>query len=95
MVDLNEIYSFTEFQRNAKEHIEHLKSTGKPRVLTINGKAELVVQDAKAYQKMLDVIDRLQAIEGVRRGLEAMEQNSGRSASEFFGEMQEKYKLQK
>jgi hypothetical protein len=35
-------------------------------VRTINGKAELVVQDAEAYQALLD---RVEAIEGIQRGL--------------------------
>jgi hypothetical protein len=35
-------------------------------VLTIDGKAELVVQDAEAYQALLD---RVEAIEGIQRGL--------------------------
>jgi len=34
--------------------------------LTINGKAEVVVQDAAAYQTLLD---RLDAIEGIQCGL--------------------------
>ena len=57
MIDLNEIHSLTEFQRNVKTYIGRLKKTGRPVVLTVNGKAELVVQDAVAYQRLLDLID--------------------------------------
>jgi hypothetical protein len=39
------------------------------RSFTINGKAELVVQDAAAYQKLLDRLDELEALEGIKRGL--------------------------
>jgi hypothetical protein len=39
MVHLEDIYSLTEFQRHTKEHIERLKQTGRPEVLTINGSA--------------------------------------------------------
>ena len=53
-IDLRDIISLTDFQRNAKQHIVRLTRTGKAQVLTINGKAELVVQDAAAYQKLLD-----------------------------------------
>src|SRR5262245_31574609 len=66
MLHVDDIYSLTDFQRHAKEHIERLKQTGRPEVLTVNGKAELVVQDAEAYQKLLDLLDRAEALEGIR-----------------------------
>ncbi len=53
-IDLRDIISLTDFQRNAKDHITRLARTGKAQVLTVNGKASLVVQDAEAYQKLLD-----------------------------------------
>lgn len=53
-IDLRDIISLTDFQRNAKVHITRLAKTGKAQVLTVNGKACLVVQDAEAYQKLLD-----------------------------------------
>ncbi len=46
-----------------------MRETGNPVVLTINGKAEVVVQDAASYQKLLDSIDEMEALEGVKRGL--------------------------
>ena len=66
MVHLEDIHSLTDFQRNTKEHIQRLKETGRPEVLTVNGKAEIVVQDAASYQKLLELIDRTEAIEGIR-----------------------------
>jgi len=47
-------------------------------VLTINGKAKLVVQDASSYQQLLETIDRLKAIEGIRRGLAEMRADKGK-----------------
>jgi hypothetical protein len=38
-------------------------------VLTINGKAEAAVQDAEAYQNLLDVVAQADASEGIRQGL--------------------------
>lgn len=72
MFDVTEIHSLTDFQRNAKEHVKRLKRSGKPQVLTVNGKAAVIVQDAKSYQKMLDEKERLETLDGVRRGYEAM-----------------------
>ena len=46
MIDLREIRSITEFQRNIKDYVGRLKQRRTPLVLTVNGRAELVVQDA-------------------------------------------------
>ena len=67
MLDLaDDIRSLSDFKRNTVDLLDRLRKTGHPLVLTINGKAELVVQDAEAYQALLD---RVEAIEGVQRGL--------------------------
>jgi prevent-host-death family protein len=51
MLDIaNDIRSLSDFKRNTSDLLERLKKTGNPLVLTINGKAEVVVQDAEAYQ---------------------------------------------
>lgn len=77
MIDLNDIYSLSDFQRKTREHIERLRETRKPAVLTVNGKAELVVQDASAYQDLLDLVDQAEAIIGIQRGLDSMDRGEG------------------
>lgn len=69
MIDLREIHSVTEFQRNAKEYVGKLRESKTPLVLTVNGRAELVVQDAGSYQDMLDRIEELEAVAAIRIGL--------------------------
>ena len=70
MIRLSDIRSLTDFQRNFKVHLKHIKKSGRPLVLTINGKAELVVQDAESYQKLLELVERAEAIVRVKQGLE-------------------------
>jgi len=84
----HDIKSLSSFKRNTLELIRQLKETGEPIVLTVNGEAELVVQDARSYQKLLESIDRLETIAGIRRGLEEMKAGKGRPAAEFFQEME-------
>ena len=70
MIQLTEdIHSLTDFKRQTKEHIDRLKCTGRPEVLTVNGKAELVVQDARAYQKLLDALKQAEGARGNERGV--------------------------
>ena len=93
MIKLEDIRSLTDFQRDAKTHIKHLKKTGRPTVLTINGKAELVVQAASAYQEMLDVVDRVEAIAGIQRGLDSANRGEGEPAAEVFARLRKKHKM--
>ncbi|MGH9842135.1 MAG: hypothetical protein ACREEM_25555 [Blastocatellia bacterium] len=83
--------AITDFTRNTKATIGRLKKSGKPLVLTVNGKAEVIVQDAGAYQKMLDLLGRLEAIEGIRRGLESMREGRGVPLEQFKQEVETKY----
>jgi PHD/YefM family antitoxin component YafN of YafNO toxin-antitoxin module len=91
--DLEEIHSLSDFQRNAKQHIRRMKKKRRPLVLTINGKAELVALDVKSFQEMLDIIDRIEAVEGIRRGLESKKRGEGKTLEEFDQEMRKKYKI--
>jgi PHD/YefM family antitoxin component YafN of YafNO toxin-antitoxin module len=87
MIDLNDIYSLSDFQRKTREHIERLKQTGKPTVLTVNGKAEIIVQDASAYQAFLDRLDEAEAIIGIQRGLDSIDRGEGESLEEAIAKI--------
>jgi hypothetical protein len=92
-LSLEKIHSLTEFQRHTKEHIERLKQTGRPEVLTVNGRAELVVQDAASYQKLLELLDYAEAIEGIKQGLESMRRGEGRPVAEVFQHLRNKHQI--
>jgi len=53
VIHLEDIQSLTEFQRNSRSSIRRLKKTGRPVALTVNGQAEIIVQDVKSYQHLL------------------------------------------
>jgi len=86
MKPTRDIQSLSTFKRDTAKIVRQLKKSGEPIFLTVNGKAELVVQDAESYQKLLNAQDRMEAIEGIRRGLESMKQNKGKPAEKFFQE---------
>ena len=55
MLDFSkDIQSLSSFKRNSLQFLRRLRQYGTPLVLTINGKAELVVQDVKSYQRLCD-----------------------------------------
>lgn len=79
-----DIHSLSTFKRDTAKLMRQMKKTKEPVVLTVNGKAELVVQDAESYQKLLEVKDRMETIEGIRRGLESMKRGRGKPGAKFF-----------
>lgn len=59
-INLEDIQTLTDFKRNAKEYVERIKATKSPLVLTVNGKAEVVVHEARAFQEMMDRLERVE-----------------------------------
>ena len=87
MIDVTkDIHSLTTFKRNSSGLMKRMKKTGRPLVLTVNGKAEAVLLDASAYQ---DVADHLHAVASVRRGLAQAHKGEGRPTDEVFDELEE------
>src|SRR4051812_35141052 len=83
-----DIRPLTDFKRNTSDFLAQLKSTGRPVVLTINGKAEIVVQDAKSYQRLLDLAERIETIEAVKQGIASADRGEGRPIDEFFDDIE-------
>lgn len=61
MVSLQNIQSLTDFRHNAKKYVEQLQATRSPLVLTVNGKAAVVVEAAEAYEAYQNRIRELEA----------------------------------
>lgn len=91
MIDLRDIHSLSDFQRNTKDFLKQMKETKSPVVLTVNGRAEIVVQDAESYQAMLEQLARAEAIAAVRQGIEEFARGEGRDAREAFEELRQKH----
>ena len=73
MIDLNrDINSLSNFKRNTPEFLRRLKESGRPVVLTINGKAELVVQDSASYQRLIELAERAERMEALRASIDDM-----------------------
>jgi PHD/YefM family antitoxin component YafN of YafNO toxin-antitoxin module len=91
MIHLKNIHPVTDFTRKTKQYIQRLKKTGDPEVLTVNGQAEIVVQSAGAYQKLLEQAELAETLAGIRRGLADVERGDVRPARAFFRELAAKH----
>ena len=89
MLDITkDIQSLTTFRRRSGDFLKHLKKSKRPVVLTVKGKAAAIVQDAEAYQRLLDIAAMADANEGIRQGLEDLKKGKGRPVEEFFKEFE-------
>jgi len=89
MLDItSDIQSLTTFRRRSGDFMKQLKKTKRPVVLTVKGKAAAIVQDAAAYQRLLDIAASASAEEGIRQGLEDVKQGKVRPAREFFADFE-------
>lgn len=82
-----DIRPLTDFKHHTPEFVKQLRMTGEPIVLTINGKAALVVQDSESYQKLLDLAERTRTMEAIQQGLEEMRAGLGRPAEDVFADI--------
>lgn len=90
MLDLSrDIHSLSNFKRNTSEFLAQLKESGHPLVLTINGKAELVVQDTASYQKLMELAERAERLEALRESVKDMRAGRVVPAEEMLAEMRQ------
>ena len=94
MLDITkDIQSLTTFRRRSGDFMKQLRKNRRPVVLTVRGKAAAVVQDAEAYQRLLDIAAQADAHEGIRQGLDDVARGRARPAREVFDEIRRKHDI--
>jgi PHD/YefM family antitoxin component YafN of YafNO toxin-antitoxin module len=89
-MDINrDIHSLSNFKRNTPEFLRQLRETGHPVILTINGKAELVVQDSGSYQKLLELAERAERFDALQASVEDMRAGKLVPAEQVMAEMKQ------
>ncbi len=86
-----DIHSLTDFKRHTVDFVKQLKKGHRPLVLTVNGRAEVVVQDAESYQKLLEMAENFEAISAVQEGIMQAERGKGISLEHFDKRMRKKH----
>ena len=88
-----DIQSLTTFRRKSRQFLKQIKKTKRPIVLTVNGKAEAVVQDVEAYQRLLDIAARADVYEAIRQSDDDIAHGRTRPAEEVFAKMRRRYRI--
>ncbi len=90
MFKTEDICSMSEFVRNARSHADRLRQTQRPEVLTLNGAAELVVQNAEAYQTILDRMDELETLAALNEAAAEIDRGEGAPAEQALARLRQR-----
>jgi prevent-host-death family protein len=86
-----DIRSVTDLKRNTREILDHLHSTGRPVILTVNGRADSVLLDVRVYEMHLQGGNLARFLAPAER---EVENNRTRPAREFLKEFKRAQKIQ-
>jgi prevent-host-death family protein len=78
--------SLSTFKRDSNKVMRQMKKTKAPVILTVNGKPAVVIQDAESYQDLLELKQRAEVVETLRKRLASHNLRKGRPAEDFFNE---------
>ncbi|HZU37732.1 MAG TPA: type II toxin-antitoxin system Phd/YefM family antitoxin [Gemmataceae bacterium] len=96
MLDIaKDIQSLSHFKRNTAQVMKQMKDSGHPIVLTVNGKAEVVVQDAAAYQRLMAQAEKAEMVEFLREAKADADAGRAVPAREFLESLGKKKKARK
>ena len=94
MIDITQdIQPLTTFRNNSVKMMKQLKKTGRPIVLTVNGRTEAVVQSSESYQRLLDIAAAADIHEAIRQGDADVAAGRTRPAAEVFAEMRTRHAI--
>lgn len=89
---VRDIQSLSEFKQNASRVVKDIQETKEPVVLTVNGKAAVVIQDAESYQRMLDRQEYMETVTVLRERLKDLDDpTKWISAEEAFDRLRKKF----
>lgn len=86
-----DIRSVTDLKRHTRDILDHLHTTGRPVILTVNGRADSVLLDVKVYEKYLQAGNLARLLAPAEKDVE---QGRTRSAREFVKEFRSDRKIQ-
>ena len=81
---VEDIRPLADFEQNSIEILRQLRETGRPIVLTVKGKADAVLMDAKTYEKHLKAANMLRLLAPAEADVAAGRARSMRSFLKEF-----------
>jgi PHD/YefM family antitoxin component YafN of YafNO toxin-antitoxin module len=73
------------------QYVDRMEREGQPVTLRIDERPPLVIEDARAYQLLWELVDRIETIAAVREGLQEVEQGRTWSLEERDRRLRKKH----
>ena len=86
-----DIRSVTDLKRKTRDILDHLHATGRPVILTVNGRADSVLLDVRVYEKYLRAGNLAKFLASAERDLK---DGRTRPARDFLKEFKRAKKIQ-
>jgi PHD/YefM family antitoxin component YafN of YafNO toxin-antitoxin module len=83
----NESYPLADFLRDHESHIARIHETRAPEVLTVDGRASVVLLDAETYESILDRIYHVETVEAIREGIASADRGELKPVEQVLAEM--------
>ncbi len=91
MIDITQdIHSLTEFKKNTNHFLIGLQKTKRPSILTVNGKAKLVIMDASVYQQIQNQIESANDFQIIKNSLEDFENGEFFESKKVLADLKQK-----
>jgi PHD/YefM family antitoxin component YafN of YafNO toxin-antitoxin module len=84
MLRATDIHSLTDFTRHARAYIQQIMESKHPIALTVNGEAQVIVQDAESYQQMVDELEHARFIAAMRESEAAVRNGQVQDLDQAF-----------
>ena len=81
------------FTADPARFLEKLRQKGEPLLLTVEGQAGVVVQDAASYQRIQEALDKLETLAAVKEGLLDVAAGRTRPMREALEELARKHNM--
>ena len=85
-----DIRSITDLKRHTREILDHVHLTGRPVILTVNGRADSVIVDAKVYEKQVKAMNLAHMLSEAEKQVSI---GQTRTAREFLAEFKNARKI--
>ena len=95
MIQPSDIHTLTEFKRDSTTVLERMQSSGRPQVLTVDGRAKVVLVDVKTFERMADLADEAESLQGIRKGLADLAAGRTMSLDEAMVELRKRLALRR
>ena len=86
----SEITTFTDHRENLRRDLDRVRETGRPLLVTTNGKACAVVLSPEAYDQLLEDAEYARNIQRIRESMQQFDEGKGIPVDEVFAKLRKR-----